>query len=412
MIGGNRSTVGSIRAMRAAGFEVVVAEKIPRQYALAEANIGLEIAPADVSGLSDAIRSLGGVSGIIGINEVAMNSAAELQRHFGLIGLPSDVIRRTGSKLAQRQRWASAPDLFVHCTAVDTSADVMAAVDSVGGFPIIVKPDLSRGGSRGVSLVKAADDIDGAFAFARDHALPGSQIIVERALSGPQFSAELLVKDGETHVLAIGLKVKSAAPYRVDLAVAYPGLTDAAELAAIENMCSKATNLLGITRGPGHIEFVLTEVGPRPIELAARCGGSITPDLAAQVSGYHPVVEAARLACGMAVDSWPAPAKRGAVLMFIAFPPCTVRELWVPEQIAKHPNVIDIDYWLPADRIIQPIRWTSQRTGYMGVVADDGQTALELAEELVAAIRIETAQGDTLMPLTIGTNIRRGSPDV
>jgi hypothetical protein len=390
--------------MRAAGFEVVVAEKLPRQYALAEADIGLEIAPSDVCGLSDAIRSLGGVSGVIGINEAAMSSAAQLQQSFGLIGLPSDVIRRTGSKLAQRQCWAVDPDLSVPYKTVEMSADVPAAIAAVGGLPIIIKPDLSHGGSRGVSLVNAVEGIDVAVAFARDHALPGSQIIVERALPGPQFSAELLVKDAKTHVLAIGRKVKSAAPSRVDLAIAYPGVTDATTLAAIETMSSKATSLLGITRGPGHFEFVLTEDGPRPIELSARCGGSITPDLAAHVSGYHPMVEAARLACDLAVEDWPTPARRGAVLMFIGFPPCKVRKLHVPEHLAKNPNVIDFDYSLPIDGIIQPIRWTSQRTGYIGVVAEDGRTALTLAHELAATIRAETAHGEFCMPLMIDSD--------
>ena len=72
LIGGNRSTIGSIKALRAAGFCVAVADKLPRQYALASADIGLEIAPGDISGLQDAIRTLGGVDGIIGINETAM----------------------------------------------------------------------------------------------------------------------------------------------------------------------------------------------------------------------------------------------------------------------------------------------------------------------------------------------------
>lgn len=401
MIGANRSTVGSIRAMRAAGFEVVVAEKLPRQYALAEADVGLEIAPADVSALDEAIRSMGGVNGIIGLNEVAMTSAVELQGKFGLIGLPHEVIARTTSKVAQRQCWANDPDLFVPFQTVVSSADVQVAIAAAGGLPVIVKPDLSHGGSRGVSLVDDVDQIDSALVFAREQSIEGSRIIVERALVGPQFSAELVVKDGKTHVLAIGRKVKSVAPYRVDLAIAYPGVSDQGIIAAIDRMCGKATSRIGISRGPVHIEFVLTEHGPYPIELAARCGGSITPDLAAHVSSYHPMVEAAKLACGVPVDDWPNPGQRGAVLMFLAFPPCRARSLHMFERLSEHPGVIDLDYWLPADGVIQPIRWTSQRTGYMGVIAQDGEGALALAHELAANIRIETVDGRLFAPLTL-----------
>jgi hypothetical protein len=90
--------------------------------------------------------------------------------------------------------------------------------------------------------------------------------------------------------------------------------------------------------------------------------------------------------------------------MFIAFPPCTSRKLEVPERLAKHPGVIDIDYWLPPGSVIQPIRWTSQRTGYIGVVAEDGPAALALAHKLAVDIRVETVQGDFYIPLTIGAH--------
>jgi carbamoylphosphate synthase large subunit len=402
LIGGNRSTVGSIKALRAAGFRVVVAEKLPRQYALAAADIGLEIAPGDISGLQEAIRLLGGVDGIIGINETAMASAAELQQRLGLIGLSRSVIGETESKLAQRRAWAGDPALFVSFTTVEALEDMGPAIDAVGGFPVIVKPDRSLGGSRGVSLVANAADNAAAFAFARAHSLPGSAIVVESALSGPQYSAELMVRDGKTRVLAIGRKVKSEAPYCVDLAIVYPGVTDEAAIVAIEDMCARATSLLGITRGPGHIEFALTEDGPKPIELGARCGGSLTADLAAHVSGYHPMVEAARLACGMPTDDWSDVTRRGAVLMFLAFPPCRAKTLHLPEALASDPAILDADARLPDDGVIRPVQWTSHRLGYLGVVADDGPTALARALELAATVRVETETGELLQPLLTG----------
>ena len=175
----------------------------------------------------------------------------------------ASVIAKTKSKLAQRRAWARDRALCVSFTTVEALEDMDPAIDAVGGFPVIVKPDRSLGGSRGVSLVANAADNATAFAFARAHSLPGSAIVVESALSGPQYSAELMVRDGRTRVLAIGRKVKSAAPYCVDLAIVYPGVTDEAAIGAIEDMCARATSLLGITRGPGHIEFALTRGWPK-----------------------------------------------------------------------------------------------------------------------------------------------------
>lgn len=401
MIGGNRSTVGSIKALQAAGFEVVVAEKLPRQYALTAADKGLNIAPHDVEALDEAIRQLGGVAGIIGINEMAMTSAAVLQQCFGLRGLTPEVIARTSSKLAQRQCWAQDPELYVPFQILNSVEDLPDAVAAIGGFPVIVKPDRSEGGSRGVSLANDVETARAAFLFAREQGLDGTKILVEAALSGPQFSAELATENGNTAVLAIGRKVKSKPPYRVDLAIAYPGVTDAGEITAVERMCGKAAAALGMTRGPGHIEFTLTIGGPRPIELAARCGGSLTPDLAAHVSGCHPMVEAARLACGMPASDWSKPRRRGAVLMFLTFPPGQSQRLSLPPDLLEHPNVIDADAWLPAEGVIKAVRWASQRIGYLGIIAEDGPTALRQADEISRTIMVDYANGTRHGPIEI-----------
>src|ERR1051326_4320360 len=171
MIGGNRSTIGSIKALRTAGFDLAVAEKLPRQYALAHADHPFEISPSDVAGLRAAISSLGGVDGIIGINEAAMMSAAILQQELGLPGVTPEVIRRTTSKLAQRQAWAADPDLQVSFRVV-ASAEALHDAARAIGFPVIIKPDLSHGGARGVSLAKSEDQLDDAFNFAASHCLP------------------------------------------------------------------------------------------------------------------------------------------------------------------------------------------------------------------------------------------------
>ena len=401
MIGGNRSTIGSIKALRLAGFNVTVAEKLPRQYAFEAADQGFEVAAGDLGGLRAAIRDCGGVDGIVGINEAAMMSAAVLQQELGLPGLAPEVIRRTTSKLAQRRAWAGDPLLSIPFETVTSSGALTDAIARIGGYPVIIKPDLSQGGSRGVSLAANDQEAVRAFAFAREHCLEGSQVIVERALEGAQFSAELVTRDGVTQVLAVGKKIKSAAPYRVDLAISYPGVTDHATLTTIKQMAAAACRTLGITRGPAHIEFALTPKGPRPIELGARPGGSLTADLAEHVSGYHPMVEAAKLACDLPTAGWPDVQCRGAALMFLAYPPGRAKALHFPDAIKQDAALLDCDARLPDSGVIQPVQWTSQRIGYLGVIGDDGAGTLAYALSLAAEVQVENDKGEFLRPLTL-----------
>lgn len=400
LIGGNRSTVGAIKRLRAEGFEVAVAEKLPRQDAFPFADRAFEVAPHDVDGLRAAIREWGNVDGIGGINEPAMISAALLQEELRLPGLRPEIVRRTVSKIAQRQAWANDANLNVPFQLVASESELQDAIASVGGYPVILKPELGVG-SRGVSLAANESEAKEAFAFAQAHSAVGSPVLVETALQGPQFSAELMTLDGVTKVLAIGRKLKSAPPYRVDLAISYPGLTDRAAIAAVERMAAGATAALGITRGPGHIEFAIGPNGPRPIELAARCGGSITGDLAAHVSGYHPMVEAAKLACGLASDGWPTVQRRGAVLMFLAYRPGRAKAVHVPVSVRDDAAVVDAYAYLPESGEIEPLRWASHRVGYLGVVGEDGPKALDRAIALAENVRVESYDGDFIPPLTV-----------
>ena len=66
--------------------------------------------------------------------------------------------------------------------------------------------------------------------------------------------------------------------------------------------------------------------------------------------------------------------------MFLAFPPCRARTLYLPEALASNPAILD-GMHLPDDGVIRPVQWTSQRLGYFGVVADDGPAALARALE-------------------------------
>lgn len=403
MIGGNRSTIGSIKALREEGFQVAVAEKLPRQDAFGAADKGYEVAATDLAGLRAAICDWGGVDGIVGINEAAMTSAAVLQAELRLPGLAPEVIRRTVSKLAQRQAWAGDPLLAIPFQTVASVQELEQAAAHIG-YPVIVKPDLSQGGSRGVSLAHDQSETGAAFAFAQAHGLEGSQVMVERALDGPQFSAELATLDGITCVLAIGRKIKSPAPYRVDLAISYPGVTDETTIAAITRMAAAACARLGITRGPGHIEFAVTADGPRPIEVGARCGGSLTADLVAHVSGYHPMVEAAKLACSLPTDGWTGIRQRGAVLMFLAYPPGKAKALHLPDSVTQDSAVLDASVRLPDGGVIEPVQWTSQRIGYLGIVGDNGTATLRHALDLAAQIRLESDSGMFLLPLIVETN--------
>lgn len=379
ILGGNRYHVPGIQAARAAGFFTLVADRNPQAPGLRVADIGLAIDPFDIEQLSEATRAYGGIDGVLSIPDACMRPAAQLADRFGLPSLGQEVISRATSKAAMRRSWTQLREYSTDFYVVKTEAAALRAVRLLDDFPLIFKPDLSFGGSRGVFRIDSESQVPEAFLFAQSGGLPQSEIIIERFVTGTEYSAEVLIWEGQTSILCIGKKVKSKYPYRVDVSVQYPAQFSANQSSAVTDMCHRAITSLGITQGVAHVEFVCAEQSPVLFELGARCGGGHTPQIAYHVSGINEFIEACRMACGMAPTQFFPSLKRGADYRFLVFPPGEVTEIRLPDQVKSHPNVLDVAITLQPGETVLPLRTTSDRAGFVVTVADDGKTATDLA---------------------------------
>jgi phosphoribosylaminoimidazole carboxylase (NCAIR synthetase) len=399
VLGAGRGIVKSVVALKRAGFRCVVVDDLPKPFAFEVADLTVRCALDDVDGLERAIVGLGGIDGAVATNETGVCSIAALAARGRIRGGSQTVAARLASKLQQREAInRRCPAWQTPFRVVASVAEVVAAGD-VLGWPLILKPDLSAGGSRGVSLVAGPDTADRAFAFALAEA-KGSAVLAEQALDGPQFSAEVLATEGRVEVIAIGRKRKSLAPYRVDLAVIYPGLEGPARVEA-EQMVRDVVQALDVADSPAHVEFAMTAHGPRPIEVGGRVGGGFTALLAAHVSGCDPMVQAARIACGLPVQ-WPrAEAEpKGGVYGFLTYPPGQAVGYSLPQRILDDPRVLDAFLLLPPDRVVKPLQWTSQRIGMMAVTGDTADDALAYFDAASRDVTVAYADGRSHPPLT------------
>lgn len=402
VLGGNRGMVAAVQSVRRAGFWCAVADDLPFPYAFDAADAGVRCGVGDVDGLERAIDELGGVDGVVATNEAGVMSVAALAERRGLRGLPRAVAARIASKLGQREAANSrCPQWAVPFEIVGSAVDVVRVGEAIG-WPLVLKPDLSGGGSRGVSVVADAGDAARGYAFAAE-AAGGSAVLAERALDGPQFSAEVLIAEGRTEVVAIGRKRKSREPYRVDLAVIYPSGLTPDEYGAAVSMIRDVTAALELHDTAAHIEFAMTAQGPRPIETGARVGGGFTSVLVAASTGCDPLVQCCRIACGLTVE-WPAPVdhsrpRGGAVYRFMSYPPGRAVSCTIPDAVAGDPHVLDVSMFLPAGGEIRPLQWTSQRVGMMAVTGPDAASALARADTLAQRVTLTYEDGAVRGPL-------------
>lgn len=392
VLGASRFNVPVIRAIGEAGFFTVVADGNATAPALRNGDASVV---ADIRS-AEAVRAAAHehrVDGIVTLGEAGVRAAATACEALGLPTIPLEVAINATSKVNMRRCWDTIPQYSVPWRLAHDLDGAVAAADAIGGFPVIVKPDRTHGGSRGVMRADDRAQLAEAFAFAR-HSGFSPDVIVEHFIrSRSEYSAEVLIHDGDVSVIAVGEKVKTAGAYRVDLSVQYPAEID------VHEMCAAAVNAIGLTRGAAHIEFAMTDDGPVLLELGARSGGGHTPLLARHVSGVDEIAELCRIACGMAPKSFRPVARRGGEFRFLTFPAGTLAEAIVPEEIRSHPGVLDVEVLVPPGGALREIQTGADRAGFVVTVGDTRHEAVRIAGWATSLVRVRYADGEVRQAL-------------
>ena len=392
ILGGGRYNVRSVAAARAAGFFTIVADRNADAPAFAAAELSLPIDLNDCDALLQAVSKHGGIDGVVSMAEVGVRSAAHISALLKLPSISEQAAANCTSKAAMRRLWRQIGEYSTEF-AIASSVEEGRQAAKAMAFPLIVKPDRSFGGSRGVTRIEAVEELPDAFRAAQAGGLPNSEVVIERCIDGTEHSAEVLIWGGSTSLLCIGQKVKSLPPYRVDVSVQYPAPLTAFEESRIEDMCQRAVRALGMTQGAAHVEFAYTDGGPVLFEVGARCGGGHTPQIAHHVSGVDEFVEACRMACGLAPSQFRALQRRGADYRFLIFPPGTVYAVNIPKKLANSPGVLDVGVTLCRGDTIRPLRSTSERAGFLVTTGDSLAEAVERANAGCREIFLRYADG-------------------
>jgi len=392
ILGGGRYNVLSIRAARESGFFTLVADRNTDAPGLKVADQALSIDLNDCDALIKAIEKYGVVDGVVAMAEVGVRAAAKISARLGLPSISEQAAANATSKAAMRRCWSSLPEYSTEFEVVSSLEEAERAAAKIG-FPLILKPDRSFGGSRGVSRVNSCPEVTAAFDAARSGGLSDSPVVIERCVEGTEHSAEVLIWQGETSVLCIGQKVKSLLPYRVDVSVEYPAQLSAAQRRTVSDMCHRAVNALGLTQGAAHVEFAYTDKGPVLFELGARCGGGHTPQIAHHVSGVNEFVESCRMASGVTPSQFTPIANRGADYRFLIFPPGIVENIEIPELLASDKSVLDVGITLQPGSSIGPLHSTSDRAGFLVATGENLDDAAACADRACRQISIRYIDG-------------------
>ena len=383
VLGAGAPQLGLLEAAHARGIWLAVVDRNPSapgfRYADRRCILSNEDEPA-IDRLAGALE----IDGIIAPGtDGPLGGAARIAERAGL---PHPLTPQTAAlvtnKLRQRERLdeAGVPQPRWWAVGADDPAPPVA-------LPCIVKaPD--RQGQRGLTLVRAAPELEGALAAARAESR-GNVAVVEELADGPEVTVIGFTSAGSFRALAVTDRVVAEPPaFGVALAHVWPSEHAAAAAAIAE----RAAAALDIEAGPTYTQLRMGASGPHVIEVAARLGGGHDAELVEAATGAQLNDLAIDAALGNATPL-PRPERLvgGAVTQFLVAPPGVLEAVHVPEDLA---GVRRVRIYREPGAVIAPLRRGSDRAGAVLVVGESRDEALERAERAANAITfaVEDAQ--------------------
>jgi acetyl-CoA carboxylase, biotin carboxylase subunit len=195
--------------------------------------------------------------------EKAEFAAACEDNDVAFVGPRPESIEIMGDKIRAKQAAAEAGLPLVPGSNGAATLDQARALAADVGFPLLLKAS-AGGGGRGMRLVNAPDELEGAFRTAAaeaEAAFSDGSLYVERAIVGARHVEIQVLGDGEGEALTLGERDCSIQRRHQKLVEEGPSPAVGPELrAAMEDAGHRVTEALRY-RGAGTIEFLLDAEG-------------------------------------------------------------------------------------------------------------------------------------------------------
>ena len=315
--------------------------------------------------------------GVVAFSEPQVVAAALVADEFGLRSPSMRAATLSRNKGLQRARFAAHGIGQPEHVVVERLAEAEQWAEQ--RFPVVVKP-LSSAGSAGVELVGHR----AAFVAAAVRRDGEGRLLVERAVTGPEYSWEALVRDGRVFLSNTTAKETTGPPHFVELAHRMPAPLDDAAAAVADALGRDVVAAIGMRDGIVHLEFRLTADGPAVMEVAVRTPGDRLMELLGLAYGLDWFEAVVRLAMGLDLPAAPTRPLRHAAGYLPVAPAGTVVAVEGLDAVRAHPAVVTADVSVEPGQTVVPLRSSADRVGEVLLAASDGD---ELQDALAAVRR-------------------------
>jgi len=216
-------------------------------------------------------------------------------------------------------------------------------------------------------------------------------------MDGEEWGVDGLVYDGQYILGGITAKDRSAPPSRFDLGLHMPPLEGPEVVRAIVDATGTALAAIGFTAGTTHVEVIMTDAGPRIVEMAGRPGGARIPtDLIPLAHGMDFMADSLRIALGERPKERRRH-ERGAAIYWIPAEPGVVTEIKGLDEARAMPGVQEVVMTAKPGDAVEPIVdcVTRDKIGYVLTASETVEAAIDAAKRARNVCRVITRPVDS-----------------
>lgn len=324
-------------------------------------------------------------------SEVSMAVMGRINDELGLSGISREQAICATNKHLMRKAFekgnAPSPKSILAQDAEDAWSRLQNELDT----DAILKPSRNSG-SRGIA--KVSRDMDkGDFIRAYDESLSESRdhsVLIEQFIEGPEFSIEMIVWQGDIHVLTVTDKKTTGAPHFVELGHNQPSCFSATDVETLKAAAVAGVKALGVNNCACHAEAKLMNGKAYLMEVGARLGGDfISTELTHLSTGIDMVAAAIDVALGVEPDLSAKEEPKGVCVRYFCPKPGKLVSISNTE-VLNNPHVYLWEIYPKEGDVIPAVTSSLCRSGHVIVTEKTAQKAIELAERLIESVKFET----------------------
>lgn len=385
IVGASILQLPAILKAKEMGLNVAVADFNPKAIGIPYANKFYEISTIDEDGIYQAAKDFR-ADGIMTLaTDMPMRSVAYATSKLGLVGISYSTAVNATDKGEMIKSFEKAgvehPWYFII-----SDLEELGNIKHLISFPCISKP-VDNAGSRGVVLIRSQEEVYEAFMYSSSNGRTG-KVIIEEYLQGNEVSVEIIAVNGIIHILQITDKLTTGAPHFVEMGHSQPCRLGEKNISKIKDLAERAVKSIGIKNGPAHVEIMLTEDGPKMIELGARMGGDcIASHLVPLSTGIDMVKATIQIALGEPVDL-SQKFHEGAAIRFFDEKCGVIQSILNVDKAKQIEGVQEITFVKGTGEKIGKIGSSVDRIGYVIAQAETAEDAIKICDRARNLIEI------------------------